>query len=56
MKESATTLALGTIASYLIRNYSIELISGVFENSGLCAIYALEDVVFYIAVYGLYKP
>ena len=36
----------------------VQFISAVFEHSTWCVleIYALENVVLYIAVYGLYKP
>ena len=36
----------------------IQFISGTFEHPMLCVweIYALETVVFHIAVYGPYKP
>ena len=38
--------------------YTLQLISGAFEHSVLHVweIYALENAVFYIAVYGPYKP
>ena len=38
--------------------HHLQLISGALEHSVLCAweVYALENTVFYIAVYGPYKP
>ena len=41
-----------------VRKYGTQLISAVFEHSVLCVweIYAWENVMFYIAVYGRYKP
>ena len=40
------------------RTVHVQLISVAFEPSVLCVweIYALENAVFYIAVYGPYKP
>ena len=33
----------------------VQLISAAFEHSTLRAVYALENAMFYIAVYGAYK-
>ena len=48
----------GQLIIIVITNISVQLISGVFEHSVLRVweIYALENVLFYIAVYGFYKP
>ena len=44
--------------SLTIKKVDIQLISAAFEHLVLCVreIYALENVVLYIAVYGPYKP
>ena len=51
--QKPTTVGIWTFAMHVV-----QLISGALEHSVLHVreIYALENVVFYIAVYGPYKP